>query len=53
MEKKEIKCEFSAKPWISGWVFVSMPEERAIEIRENFRMVRRRLGTNESHCPDW
>jgi hypothetical protein len=32
-----IKYEFTAVPWLHEWLFVAMPREMAMEIRDNLR----------------
>ena len=48
MQFKGIKYEFSAEPWKHGgaasWHFVSLPDELAKEIRDNFQTEERGWG---------
>ena len=41
---KGFQYEFRAVPWLSEWVFVSMPEEMAREIRDNLRCLEEGWG---------
>lgn len=51
MESAEMKYEFSAKAYqysssaeMSGWTFVSLPKDIAIEIRDNFKWLEEGWG---------
>lgn len=39
-----IKYEFRSVPWLSEWVFVSMPQGMAREIRDNLRCLEEGWG---------
>ncbi len=51
METEKLKYEFSAKTYMysasekdSGWMFVSLPKEMSVEIRENFKWLEEGWG---------
>ena len=42
--RKGIQYSFRATLWLSEWVFVSMPQEMAREIRDNLRCIEEGWG---------
>ncbi len=62
MKPNGIKYEFTATPWISGWLFISMPEEMASEIRGQLKWqeegwgrmkARAKIGSSEWETAIW
>lgn len=51
MDTSRLKYEFSAKPYhystspeMTGWTFVSLPQDLSIEIRDNFKWLEEGWG---------
>lgn len=60
MASNRIKYEFSAKVYqysssaeMSGWIFVSLPKDLPVEIRDNFKWLEEGLRPNESDSKNW